>query len=114
MLEQSFKLDPDYNHRTAEVALAAYHCRTAMSEMDQSKQMFDEALAKTGGKALVVQLNYATRYACMKGDKAMYEKLLNEVLAAQDPDPQQRLTNTIAKRRAKRALSKAKMDDCGF
>jgi hypothetical protein len=114
MLEQSFKLDPDYNHRTAEVGLGAYHARTAMSEMDQSKQMFDEALAKTGGKTLVVQLNYATKYACIKGDKPLYEKMLNDVLAAQDPDPQQRLTNTIAKRRAKRALSKAKMDDCGF
>jgi hypothetical protein len=114
LLERSFALDPEYNHRSAEVALAAYHARTAMSEMDDAKKLFDDALAKTGGKTLVVQLNYATRFACVKGDKALYEKLIGEVLAAEDPDPAQRLTNTVAKRRAKRALSKSVMDDCGF
>jgi hypothetical protein len=114
LLEQAFELDPEYNHYSAEVALGSYHARTAMSEMDQAQKMFEDALAKTQRKALVVQLNYATRYACVKGDKALYEKLLNETLQAEDPDPAQRLTNTIAKRKAKRALSKAKMDDCGF
>lgn len=114
LLEKAFQLDPEYNHYSAEVALGAYHARTAMSEMDQAQKMFEDALAKTQRKALVVQLNYATRFACIKGDKPLYEKLLNEVLSANDPDPEQRLTNTIAKRRAKRALSKAKMDDCGF
>jgi hypothetical protein len=44
----------------------------------------------------------------------LYEQLLNEVLAAQDPDPNQRLTNMIAKRRAKRFLGKSRMMECGF
>ena len=114
MLEKSVQLDPSYNHYSGEVALAAYHSRTAMSEMDQSKQLFEDALAKTDHKALVVQLNYATRYACIKGDRALYEKMINEVLTADDPDPQQRFTNMIAKRRARRALLKSRMEDCGF
>jgi hypothetical protein len=114
MLEKSFQIEPDYNHYSGEVALASYHSRTAMSEMAQSKQMFEDALAKTERKALVVQLNYATRYACIKGDRALYEKMLNEVLTADDPDPQQRFTNMIAKRRARRALEKSRMEDCGF
>jgi tetratricopeptide (TPR) repeat protein len=114
LLEQSVKLDPTYNNWSGTVALAAYHARTAMAEMDQAKQLFELALAKTGGKNLMVQTNYALKYACMKGDKALYEKLLNEVLAADDPDPNQRLTNTIAKRRAKRGLTKARMENCGF
>ena len=104
MLEKSVQLDPAYNHYAGTTALAAYHARTAMSEMDQSQKMFEDALAKTSRKALVIQLNYATRYACNKGDRALYEKLINEVLTADDPDPQQRFTNTIAKRRARRAL----------
>jgi hypothetical protein len=114
LLEQAFELQPDYNHYSAEVALASYHARTAMSEMDQAQKMFEDALAKTQRKSLVVQLNYGARFACVKGDKALYEKMLNEVLQSEDPDPEQRLTNTIAKRKAKRALSKAKMEDCGF
>lgn len=114
MLEKSVALDPEVNNWSGTVALAAYHARTAMSEMDQAKQLFDLALAKTGGKNLMVQTNYGLRYACMKGDKALYEKMLNEVLAAEDPDPNQRLTNTIAKRKAKRGLTKVRMENCGF
>ena len=114
MLEKSVQLDPTYNHYAGSVALAAYHARTAMSEMDQSQKMFEDLLAKTEHKTLVVQVNYATRYACNKGDRALYEKLINEVLTADDPDPQQRFTNTLAKRRARRALTKSRMEDCGF
>ena len=114
MLEKSVALDPEFNNWSGSAALGAYHARTAMSEMDQAKTLFETATAKTGGKNLMVPLNYATRWACMKGDKALYEKLLNGVLSAEDPDPKQRLTNTIAKRRAKRALSKARMENCGF
>jgi tetratricopeptide (TPR) repeat protein len=114
MIEKSVQLDPEYNHWSGTTALAAYHARTAMSEMDQAQKLFEEALAKTNRKSLVVQVNYATRYACNKGDKALYEKLINEVLTADDPDPYQRFTNMIAKRRAKRALLKSRMEDCGF
>ncbi len=114
MLEKSVQLDPTYNHWAGTVALASYHARTAMAELDQAKQLFEEALAKTQRKSLVVQYNYAVRYACLKGDKALYEKLLNEVLTANDPDPQQRLTNAIAKRKAKRALNPDREEDCGF
>jgi tetratricopeptide (TPR) repeat protein len=114
MMEKSRELNPAYNHYASSVALAAYHARTAMSEMDQSQKMFEEALAKTERKALVVQLQYALRYACNKNDRAMYEKLINEVLTADDPDPQQRFTNMIAKRRARRALLKSRTEDCGW
>jgi tetratricopeptide (TPR) repeat protein len=114
MLERSIELNPDMEHSSALVALAAYHARTGMAEIEESKKLFDKALEKTQRKALMVQLNYATRYACVKGDRALYEKMLNEVLQADDPDPDQRLTNTMAKRRAKRALTRDKMMDCGF
>lgn len=114
MLEKARQLDESYNHYAVLAALGAYHARTAMSEMDDSQKLFEEALQKTERKSLVVQLNYATRYACNKGDKALYEKLLNEVLTSDDPDPQQRLTNAVAKRRAKRALTKARMENCSF
>jgi hypothetical protein len=40
--------------------------------------------------------------------------MINEVLSTEDPDPNLRLVNTIAKRRAKRALTKSAMEDCGF
>jgi hypothetical protein len=113
MMDRSVAIDPSLEHWSGTVALAAYHARP-MGESDQAKQMFDLALARSERKNLQVQLNYATSYACAKGDRALYESLLNEVLTVVDPDPEQRLVNTLAKRRARRALGKQRMMDCGF
>jgi hypothetical protein len=46
-------------------------------------------------------------------------KLMNEVLAAEDPLPEARLTNAIAKRKARRYASKkwieeVSREDCGW
>ncbi len=113
MIERSVALDPTLEHWSGTIALAAYHARPA-GEIDQSKQLFDTVLANTQRKNLIAQVTYAQSYACVKGDRALYEQLLNEVLSAQDPDPEQRLPNLIAKRDAKRALGKQRMLDCGF
>lgn len=113
MLERSRELWPDFMAYGATSTLAAYHARTSMAELDESKKLLDFALEKTKRHALGVQLNYA-KYACVKADQALYEKMLNEIIAAEDVEPNLRLQNAIAKRRAKRALSKAAMEDCGF
>ncbi len=113
VLERSRELHPELMAWGATSTLAAYHARTAMAELDESKKLLDLALEKTQRKSLGILVNYA-KYACVKSDQALYEKVLNEVLAAEDPDPNLRLQNAIAKRRAKRALSKAAMEDCGF
>lgn len=115
MLERAVALDPANEHYSGLLALGAYHARTGMAELDQAKQLFDTALAKTEGKNLMAQLNYATKYACMKGDGVLYQDMIGKVLQAPDPDPHQRLTNAIAKRRAKRWLGKRRVKDaCGI
>jgi hypothetical protein len=114
MLERSRELDPEYLAWAATSTLGAYHARAGMAELDEAKKLLDQALEKTQRKSLSVQLNYATKYACAKADQPLYEKMINEVLETQDPDPNLRLQNTIAKRRARRALTKAAMEDCGF
>lgn len=114
ILEHSRRLDPEYLGWTGTSLLASYHARSPGAEMDEAKKLFDQAIAKTQRKSLGILVAYATRYACNTQDLALYEKTLNEVLNADDPDPNYRLQNTIAKRRAKRALSKAAMEDCGF
>jgi hypothetical protein len=113
MIERSVAIDPTLEHWSGTIALAAYHARPA-GEIDQSKTMFETVLAQTQRKNLIAQVTYASSYACVKGDRALYEQLLNEALSAQDPDPEQRLANLIAKRDAKRALGKQRMMDCGF
>jgi hypothetical protein len=113
MIDRSVAIDPTLEHWSGTIALAAYHARPT-GETEQAKQMFETVLANTKRKNLIAQVTYATTYACMKGDRALYEQLIHEALSAQDPDPDQRLANIIAKRDAKRALGKQRMLDCGF
>jgi hypothetical protein len=113
MLERSRELDPALMAWGATSTLGAYHARSSMAELDESKKLLDLAAEKTQRKSLGILLNYA-RYACVKADQPLYEKVLNEILSAEDPDVNLRLQNTIAKRRAKRALGKQAMEDCGF
>ncbi len=114
MMRRSVELDEKYNYGTGRVILGAYHARSAMAELDESKKQFELALQINGGKALLAKFNFAAKYYCVKVDKANYVKLLTEVIEAGDVLPEQRLQNTIAKRKARRYLSKSRMEDCGF
>ncbi len=114
MIERSIELDVEYMHHTGTLAMSAYHARAVIAEMDEAKKLFESLLTLTQHKTLLVQLTYAQTYACLKADRALYEKLLNEVLSSEDPDPDQRLNNTVAKRKARRYLGKQRMMDCGM
>ncbi len=115
LLERAKAIDPSAEHYGAYLALAAYHARSNMAELDEAKKLLDEATEKTQGKVLLVPFYYAVRYACAKGDATLYKSLLNTVLAAQDPEPDVRLENAIAKRGAKRWLGKHRAkDQCGI
>ncbi len=115
IIERALELDEKVEYGINHVVLGAYHARTAQSEVEEAKVHFDAAMKINGGKLLSTQLNYGSKYYCAKSDRANYEKMLNAVLAAGDPLPDQRLPNLIAKRRARRYLdSKVFQEDCGF
>lgn len=114
LIERSVELDEKLAFGLGHTILGAYHARTGMAELDESKKEFDKALAINGGRMLMTKFQLARTLYCIKGDKASYEKTLQEVIDAQDPLPEQRLSNTIAKRRAKRYLSDSRKSNCGF
>ncbi len=115
MLERSVEIDETYNYGSARAVLGAYHARSPMAEPDEAKVQLAKAMQIASDKSLLPKLQYAIRYDCLTGNKAEYTKLLTEILAAGDGDPYQRLTNTIAKRKAKRYLDPGRMSNsCGF
>ncbi len=115
MVKRSVELDEGAVYATGHTILGAYHARTAMAELDESRVEFEKAIALNGGKFLPTKLNFAQRYYCAKGDKPAYEKMLHEVLAAGDDLPEARLQNVIAKRRARRYLGNPIwQEECGF
>jgi TRAP transporter T-component len=115
MIERVKQLKPDYLYGSVLAILGAYHGRSPMAELDEAKKDLDAAIAMTGGKSLLPKLQLAAKYYCTKSDKENYVKTLTEVVEAGDTFPEQRLTNAIAKRRAKRYLGKERMSRmCGF
>ncbi|HMJ54203.1 MAG TPA: TRAP transporter TatT component family protein [Polyangiaceae bacterium] len=114
LIERSVALDETAAYANGHAALGSYHARTAMAELDAAQKHFARAIQLTQGKALLPKFHFARSYYCMKGDKANYEATLREVVDAPDALPEQRLQNTIAKRRARRYLGKSRLATCGF
>jgi hypothetical protein len=113
MMARVLELEPTYYASSPMVAMAAYHGRAVDAEVKQARTLFDQALVDTKRGALTTQLTYA-QFACTVADKKLYDAMVAEILKADDPDPNQRLNNTIAKRRASRMRSPKRTADCGF
>ena len=73
---------------------------------EEAKKEFEIAIAATHGKNLMYPVIEAQIVAVALQDRALYKKLLTSALEApKDLDPDQRLLNQLAKRRAERYLS---------
>lgn len=132
MVERAVELNDGIERGSGHVILASYYARTGFNSLgqesfDKAKAHFDKAAQINGGKVLLGKVQMARSYACrMKDDSpgrkesfALYMKLLTEVIEADDPLPEARLTNTIAKRKARRYASKkwiedVAREDCGW
>jgi hypothetical protein len=73
---------------------------------EAGKQLFEEALAKSERKNLMIHFQYARTYAVNTQNRELFEKLLREVIDAPDQGPATRLPNAIARVRAKLWLEK--------
>ncbi|MEJ2059750.1 MAG: TRAP transporter TatT component family protein [Gammaproteobacteria bacterium] len=69
-----------------------------------AKQDFEQAVAFSKGRNLMAKVMYARYYAPLVQDKALYEKLLHEVLAATPQAPGFTLTNVMAQQQATQLL----------
>lgn len=115
ILKQVIKLDETVENALAHSALGAYHARSTLAELDESKAHFERAIELQHGKLLMTQVSMAQTYYCMKGEKAKYMSTLKAVLAAGDTFPEQRISNAVAKRKARRYLTnKIWQEECGF
>jgi len=132
IIERVVALNDGIERGSAHVLLGAFSARTGIATLGEdsfkaSKDHFDKAAQINGGKILLGNLQMAKTYVCRGKDESpgrrdsfgQYTKLLNDVLAAEDPLPEARLTNAIAKRRARRYVSQKWIEefareDCGW
>ncbi len=107
IFERALQLDPTYMNYAPCAAMAAYYSRAAPSlggEPERSRELFERAINGTQRHFLTYLVLQARAYAVMVQDRALYRRLLEEVINAGDVMPEQRLANQIAKRRARRYL----------
>jgi hypothetical protein len=106
ILARSVELDPNFMFMTGKMTMAVLAASEFPPDMERAKVLFDEVLEKTERRNLMVQMNMARYYAVNVGDSELFRELLNEVLDAGDVLPEARLNNVLARRRAKRYLSR--------
>lgn len=115
LLEHVVRLDDRVENGSAHTMLGAYYARSAQSELDEARRHFDRAMQIHSGRLLTTQVTLAQRYHCMRRDKKSYDATLAAVLEAGDIFPEQRISNVIAKRRARRYVdNKFWQQDCAF
>ena len=97
---RSIELDPSYYNAAGYTFMGVAIASEMAGDMDESKVYFEKAMALTERRALMTQLNMARYYAVKTGDRQLFDKLLTEVMDAQDPLPEARLANRMARERA--------------
>jgi hypothetical protein len=111
LVERSMELDERYYHAAGHVFLGVMHASRGASiggDPERGRVHFEKALELTGRQALMVQLNYARFYAVQTQDRALFLRLLREVLEAKPtPGSALSLANAVARRRAERLLGQA-------
>lgn len=110
MLERVVALDPDYEHGQPHLFLGILDSQLSPAlggRPEQGKEHFEKAVALSHGHDLLAKTEYARNYAKITFDRALYERLLNEVLAADPVVPGYTLTNVLAQRQARELLQQA-------
>jgi hypothetical protein len=109
LVEHSVKLDERYYGAAGHIFLGCSHASLSPALGGDPKAghgHFERALALTRRTALMVHVNYARCYAVQTQNRARFVALLQEASrAGVDLDPQARLPNEIARRRAARLLA---------
>lgn len=111
IMRRVLELDETFFHAGPHLFFASYYAsrpRALGGDPARARQHFDRALALTDHRFLLAQVLYARLYAVQVQDRALFVRLLRQVIdAPTELDPDQRLPNQIAKRRARRYLAKA-------
>lgn len=108
LLEHVVKYNENYDNAGAHLYLAAIATILPPAlggKPELGKQHFERAIELTGGKNLVVKVEYARRYARMTFDQELHHQLLSEVVEANYQVPGMTLMNAWAQQQAHELLA---------
>ena len=104
LVRRSIALDPAVYGASGSAGVAYAATRAPGTTLEGARRAWDLALARSERKNLLILVFMARTYALRKRDRELYVDLLREVLEAGDVNPEMRLSNLLAKRRAERYL----------
>lgn len=107
MLERIVALDESYEQGQVHVYLGIIGSALPVSmggKPEQGRKHFEQAIALSQGHNLIAKVEYARRYARLVFDKALHDRLLQEVIQADPVASGFTLSNTLAQQRAKLLL----------
>jgi len=111
MMRRGMALDFSYDHGAFPEFFVTYEGGRKVSDgggAGVAKAYLDRALQLSGGKKLGALVGYAESALVQQQDRAEFERVLQQVLAADvDAAPQYRLANILAQRRARALLAHA-------
>ena len=110
LLQRAAQLDEGYFYGAPHLILGGYQAslpKVLGGKPEKAREHFEKAIALSEGKALLGKVLLAQLYATKVGNKALFQKVLQEVVdASVDVLPAARLPNLIAKRKAARLLKR--------
>ena len=111
LINRIVELDPTYfNGLPLIIAGSVYASRGAMfgGDLPRGNAFAERGVAVTNGKFLIAKFNWARYYALQAQDKALYCRLLQEVIdAPSDGLPEQQMMNNVSQRWASRWIGRA-------
>ncbi len=110
LMKRIIELDEGYDYGGAHLYLGVFDTLfpPAMGgHPEEGKHHFQQAIELSQGKYLLTKVLYAQYYARLVFDRELFERLLNEVLAADPHVPGLTLMNVVAQQQATKLLESA-------
>jgi len=110
LMARMLELDPNFDNGGPHLYMGVFESLlpAAVGGLpEKSRGHFESALAIAGESALMVKVLFAEQYARPQFDRALHDKLLNEVLSTNPRVRGLTLTNTVAQERAKALMETA-------
>lgn len=109
MMRRVQELWPGYYHGGANIFLGTYYSalpRMLGGDPVKSKQYFEAAIKDSQGHFMTTKVLYAKYYAVAVQNRELFTGLNTEVISVNDPAPDVRLANEVAKLKAKALLER--------
>ena len=110
MLERVLALDENFEHGQAHLYLGILRSQLPAAlggQPEIGKSHFERAIALSQDHDLLAKVEYAHTYARLMFDRALHDRLLQEVLAADPVAPGYTLSNVLAQQQARKLMASA-------